>query len=74
VYLHAPPTVLADRLRAAGDDYRPFLEAGIDGVLRDQYEARDSAYRAIAQLVVDATHMPAAIVDEIMQWLGEARM
>jgi shikimate kinase len=73
LYLHATPAVLAARLRAADDDHRPLLDTGIDAVLRGQYESRDSAYRAIAQFVADAEQAPAAIVDDITQWLESNR-
>jgi shikimate kinase len=55
VYLRAAPEVLAARVREADADYRPFGDRTPEDVLREQFEARDDTYLAIADLVVDAT-------------------
>jgi shikimate kinase len=55
VYLRADPEELAARVAAMPDDgRRPFAGPPAD-VLRDQFRARDDAYRSLASLVIDTT-------------------
>jgi shikimate kinase len=67
VYLRADPEVLAERL-AQDDGYRPFGGREPHDLLRDQFHARDEAYRSLASLVVDAT----APVDDIVERISAA--
>ncbi len=66
VYLRADPGALAQRLRE-DDGYRP-IGGAPDALLREQFDARDDAYRALASLVVDATDP----VDDLVERISSA--
>jgi shikimate kinase len=67
VYLRADPDDLAERL-LQDDGYRPLGGGDPHDLLREQFRARDEAYRSLATLVVDAT----APVDDIAERITSA--
>lgn len=65
VYLRALPEALAHRVEE-DDGHRPFAGRDMADVLREQFDARDEAYRSLASLVVDAT----APIDDIINTIS----
>jgi shikimate kinase len=65
VYLRAAPDVLAQRVVAAADDYRPFGDRTPANALREQFDERDAIYCELADVIVDATEPEEEIVDTI---------
>ncbi len=66
VYLCAGADDLADRVTSAPADHRPFGGRDPRAVLREQFDARDSRYRALATIVVDASRSVDELVDSIV--------
>lgn len=75
VYLRVTPKVAAERVHTQSPPAaeRPFVAAGAVDVLRQQYAERDSAYRAVSWLTVDASASPESIVEEISSALAARR-
>jgi shikimate kinase len=73
VYLRADPAVLAGRVVGGTDDgHRPFLANDPEAVLQTQAVERDSAYRAVADVVIEASSgTPDALADQISAALGQ---
>jgi shikimate kinase len=65
VYLEAPAEVLLERLRDEADG-RPLLAGDLEETVRSTLAARAPRYREAADLVVDASAPPDAVVDEIV--------
>lgn len=65
IYLEAPADVLVERLRDQATA-RPLLAGDLDEQVRRTLAAREPAYRANADAVVDATGEPEEVVDEIV--------
>ena len=63
VWLQASPAALAARQRP--DDHRPDLGDDLTDVLQGQAERRSDALREVADLTLDATEPPAALVKTI---------
>ena len=72
VYLRAEPERLAQRLAdSPGDEHRPFGGRSPIVVLREQFAARDQAYRDLATVVVDeSSRSPQEIVETITKALA----
>ena len=80
VHLDAPPRVLAERLREEVGD-RPLLAGTVgpggspedlEAKLRQTYEDRAERYAAVADVTVDASRTPEAVVEEIVSWAMDA--
>ena len=73
VWLDASPAALAARLRPDDprhDDHRPDLGDDLAKVLQGQAGKRKDALRDVADLTLDATEQPAALVEEIRAHAG----
>ncbi len=68
VWLDASPAALAARLRPG--DHRPDLGDDLANVLRQQARRRTGALRQVADLTLDATQPPAALVETIRTHAG----
>jgi shikimate kinase len=75
VWLEAPATVLAGRVRA-GADHRPLLgdTADPEQRLAELAAARGPLYRELADAVLDVSAKnPTQLADEVLHWLHEHR-
>jgi shikimate kinase len=70
VYLRADPDTLARRVTSTPGEHRPLGGRAPRDVLREQFAARDEAYRALATFVVDASQPADEIVDAIVTALA----
>jgi shikimate kinase len=72
VYLDVPVADLLARLQVAGEAAdRPLLAGDLEAELRATHAARQSRYREVADLTVDATGPLDAIVTAICAWAME---
>lgn len=68
VWLRAEPAVLAGRVGAA--DHRPLLDRDAELSLRRLLEARAPLYAEVADVVVDASLLPATVVEAVVGAAG----
>ena len=71
VHLHCDVDVLVDRLRAEAE-HRPLISGDdVERRVRDTWAARAEKYKAVADVTVDASAPPDAVVEQIVEWLLE---
>ena len=74
IYLSAPVSVLVDRLEATPEEgLRPTLTGKpLTEEVQEVLAQRDVLYREAAHYIVDATHKPAQVVEDILEILAQA--
>lgn len=72
VWLRAEPELLAERVKAAGQDHRPLLADDPDGTLRRLDAERRPIYEELADIVVDVEGRTAEeLAEHIVQAMAE---
>ncbi len=72
VWLRAEPELLAERVKAAGQDHRPLLADDPDGTLRRLDAERRPIYEELADIVVDVEDRSAEeLAEHIVQAIAE---
>lgn len=72
VWLRAEPELLAERVKAAGQDHRPLLADDPDGTLRRLDAERRPIYEELADIVVDVEGRSAEeLAEHIVQAIAE---
>ena len=74
IYLSAPVSVLVDRLEATPEEgLRPTLTGKpLTEEVQEVLAQREVLYREAAHYIVDATHKPAQVVEDILEILAQA--
>ena len=71
VHLHCDVDVLVERLRAEAE-HRPLISGDdVERRVRDTWAARADRYVEMADVTVDASEEPQAVVEAIVEWLLE---
>ncbi len=69
VHMHADVEVLVDRLRAEAE-HRPLISGDdVERRVRDTWADRADRYAEVADVTVDATTSPDAVVEQVVDWL-----
>lgn len=72
VELRADPDTLIARLRDGQGAGRPLLAGDLDQQVRATHAARADRYAGVADVTVDATQTPEAVVRDILEWALKA--